>query len=48
MIEERIGLEIYVFVIHSNLNYHCMLFEEKGLQLVLPFEAEIEEILSNG
>ena len=48
MIKERIGLEIYIFVIHSNSNYHCMLFEEKGLQFVLPFEAEIEEILSNG
>ena len=47
MIEERIGLEIYMFVIHRNLNYHCILFEEKGLQFVLPFEAKIEEIISN-
>ena len=47
MIKERIGLEIYVFVIHSNLNYHCMLFEDKVLQFVLPFEAEVKEILSN-
>ena len=45
---ERIGLEIYVFIIHENINYHCVLFEEKGLQFILPFEAKTEEIISNG
>ena len=48
MIEERIGLEIYIFVTHSNSNYHCVLFEEKEVQFILPFEAKIEEIISNG
>ena len=48
MTEKRIGIEIYIFIIHSNLNYHCILFEEKGVQFILPFELEIEKILSNG
>ena len=48
MIKERIGLEIYMLIIHKNLNYHCILFEEREVQFILPFEAKIEEIISNG
>ena len=42
---EKVGLEIYVFVIHANTSYHCILFEDKELKMVLPFEAEIENVI---
>ena len=42
---EKIGIEIYVFVIHTNLSYHCVLFEDENMRMVLPFEREIEEKL---
>ena len=45
---ENIGLEIYVFIIHRNINYHCILFEDKEIKFILPFESEIEELLNNG
>ena len=45
MFNKRIDMEIYVFVIHANLNYHCILFEEKEMKMILPFEREIEGLL---
>jgi hypothetical protein len=45
---ERIGLEIYVFIIHTNINYHCIIFEDKEIKFILPFEDEIENLLING
>ena len=46
MTRENIGLGIYVFIIHKNRNYHCILFEDKEIKFILPFEAEIEELLN--
>lgn len=46
MHDKKVDIEIYVFIIHANLNYHCILFENKDLKFILPFEKEIEEILS--
>jgi hypothetical protein len=45
MCSERINTEIYEFVIHANLNYHCLLFESEDIKFILPFEKEIEELL---
>ena len=42
MTVENIGVEIYSYIVHSNLRYHCMLFEEKDIRVILPFEKEIE------
>ena len=46
MTEENIGMEIYVFIIQGNTNYHCILFENKEIKFILPFELEIEELLN--
>jgi hypothetical protein len=46
MTKENIGMEIYIFIIHNNTNYHCILFEDKEIRFVLPFELEIEELLN--
>jgi len=46
MTTENIGIEIYIYIIHKNTNYHCVLFEDKNIRFILPFEAEIEELLS--
>ena len=46
MTEENIGLEIYVFIIHKNINYHCILFEDKEAKFILPFESRIEGLLN--
>ncbi|PKY57855.1 hypothetical protein RhiirA4_479242 [Rhizophagus irregularis] len=43
---KRIG--IYIYIIHKNKGYHCMLFEDKNIKFILPFEEEIEDILING
>lgn len=48
MTTENIGLEIYIFIIQENTNYHCVLFEDKGIRFILPFEGELENILING
>ncbi|RGB35502.1 hypothetical protein C1646_759275 [Rhizophagus diaphanus] len=32
----------------QNINYRCILFEEKGIKFILPFKAEIERMLNNG
>ena len=45
---ERIGLEIYVFIIHINIKYHYILLEDKEIKFILPFEDEIENLLING
>ena len=42
---ENIGVEIYSYIVHSNLRYHCILFEEKDTRVMLPFERETEEKL---
>ncbi|PKC55547.1 hypothetical protein RhiirA1_503166 [Rhizophagus irregularis] len=31
-----------------NTSYHCVLFEDKNIRFILPFEEEIEDILVNG
>ena len=46
MTKENIGLGIYVYIIHENTNYHCILFENKEIKFILPFESEIEELLN--
>ena len=46
MTTENIGIGIYIYIIHKNTNYHCVLFEDKNIRFILPFEAEIEELLS--
>ena len=38
---------IYEYIIHRIIGYHCILFEEKELKFVLPFEAKIEELLKD-
>ena len=48
MTKENIGIEIYIFIIHKNTNYHCILFEDKEIKFILPFERKIENILNNG
>ena len=45
---ENIGIGIYTFIIHENTNYHCVLFEDKNIKFILPFEREIENILIDG
>ena len=46
MTKENIGLGIYVFIIQRNTNYHCILFEDKEIKFILPFESEIEKLLN--
>ena len=48
MTQENITLEIYLFIIHQNLNYHCILFEDGNTQFILPFERDIENIINGG
>ena len=43
MYSEKISLEIYEFVIHKNLMYHCLLFENKDIKVVLPFETIVDQ-----
>jgi hypothetical protein len=45
MCSERTNTEVYEFVIHANLNYHCLLFESENIRFILPFERETEELL---
>jgi hypothetical protein len=47
MTTENIGLSIYIYVIHENTSYHCILFEDEKLNMILPYEnREINEVLS--
>ena len=48
MTTENIGIGIYIFITHENTKYHCVLFEDKNIKFILPFEEEIENILING
>jgi hypothetical protein len=48
MTNENIGIGIYIHIIHKNKGYHCVLFEDKDIEFILPFEEEIEDILING
>jgi len=45
---ENIGIGIYIYIIHENKSYHCVLFEDRNIKFILPFEREIEDILING
>jgi hypothetical protein len=46
MMIENINLSIYIYVIHENTSYHCILFEDKELNMILPYEnREIDEIM---
>ena len=38
MHSEEIGIKIYEFVVHKNLMYHCLLFEDREIKVILPFE----------
>ena len=48
MTQENITLEIYLFIIHWSLNYHCILFEDENTQFILPFKREIEDLINGG